>query len=573
MVRKYGRADYLTLCEVQVYGMKRSPHQKRKRMIKRMAKRRHRHVKRRRKHKGVVRRTCSCTNDIHCRPFRGNFFDIHHARAFQMAKIGKEEVQMGLYHCRPAQRWSGGLKIACMKGMAVKKSNGRTVQAYVRRRLDYRGKKLQARLTAGGAYVTLRNAAHVEQTNGVCGGKSMYKSLGKKGNWRINGRVVKKNGLFACNDCKLGVGVWGAQCDCKQYMLSSARQFFSRKFAGPKSKKVKKFRKSKLVIRKQKIRHLTSQCVRAFYRTPIGKLTMRHKTLRLTISRFARGCALDRLAGFKPKKTGNRNRMVANVCRAARAMANGKKPKKMLCRIVAKCGLKSKKCDVSKPKRTIKYTRSAGGRGGRPVHSYCRKGRYINFWKVRSGRFVNNLQGRCSDGKWLRKCGGRGGRLHHTRRSSQRIVVRTGAWMDKFSIFGGNGGGRHVLNCGRGWQISGYRMRCGALVDRIQFQCRFGKAWRGMRIKKRKIRKPPKKKVFRARKLGGPRRRRKVRRAKKPKVLADEKQMEKKGGMRRNRNRKGAGRANVKGCKVTERWANAHLKWCAWSSWGPWRGR
>jgi len=151
-----------------------------------------------------------------------------------MAKIGKEVAQMGLYSCRPPQRWSGGLKIACMKAVAVKTSSGSVKQAYVRRRLDYRGKKMQVRLTPGAAFVTLRGGARPEHSDGVCGGKKEYKNSGRGGRQRQIGRV-KTNGKFPCNDCKLGVGVWGAQCDCKQFMLSRSDQLFSRKFAGPRA--------------------------------------------------------------------------------------------------------------------------------------------------------------------------------------------------------------------------------------------------------------------------------------------------------------------------------------------------
>ena len=39
-------------------------------------------------------------------------------------------------------------------------------------------------------------------------------------------------------------------------------------------------------------------------------------------------------------------------------------------------------------------------------------------------RLVDRLQGRCSNGKWLRPCGGRGGRETRRFASSQKIIVR-----------------------------------------------------------------------------------------------------------------------------------------------------
>jgi hypothetical protein len=126
------------------------------------------------------------------------------------------------------------------------------------------------------------------------------------------------------------------------------------------------------------------------------------------------------------------------------------------------------------PKR-VTYTPARGGNGGGAVHSYCRSGKHINYWRIRSGSLVDSLQGRCSDGRWLRRCGGRGGGFWQGHLSTQQIWVRTGALVDKFNHRGGNGGGRHLLSCrrfGSQFRISGYRLRCGALVDKVQFQCR-----------------------------------------------------------------------------------------------------
>jgi len=59
----------------------------------------------------------------------------------------------------------------------------------------------------------------------------------------------------------------------------------------------------------------------------------------------------------------------------------------------------------------------------------------------------------------------------------------------------------------------------------------------------------------------------------KPRFMGDEKQMQKSGGKTRQRHRKGAGRGKgPKGCKVSEKWANAHLTWCSWDSWSSWKG-
>lgn len=56
-----------------------------------------------------------------------------------------------------------------------------------------------------------------------------------------------------------------------------------------------------------------------------------------------------------------------------------------------------------------------------------------------------------------------------------------------------------------------------------------------------------------------------------PPVEARQKQVERRGGKLRRRARDGAGHGNPKGCKVTQAWANSHVKWCPWAGWSGWR--
>lgn len=121
----------------------------------------------------------------------------------------------------------------------------------------------------------------------------------------------------------------------------------------------------------------------------------------------------------------------------------------------------------------LKYTAAYGGRGGRAVDSYCSSG-YINYWQVRSGSLVDRIRGRCSNGRWLRSCGGRGGGFWQGRTSSRAISIKYGRLIDKFNGRGGNGGRWATLNCGAGFKITGYKTRCGSLVDRVQLQCKSG---------------------------------------------------------------------------------------------------
>jgi len=124
--------------------------------------------------------------------------------------------------------------------------------------------------------------------------------------------------------------------------------------------------------------------------------------------------------------------------------------------------------------RTTKYTAVAGGGGGSAISSYCPDGFYIDYWKVRTGSLVDRVQGRCSDGSWLQVCGGTGGSETHgvPRWGHQRMYVRTGSVVDQFNGRGGNGGGGSWLDCGAGYKITGYQLRCGSLVDRVRFQCK-----------------------------------------------------------------------------------------------------
>ena len=129
---------------------------------------------------------------------------------------------------------------------------------------------------------------------------------------------------------------------------------------------------------------------------------------------------------------------------------------------------------ASKPPRITKHTPSFGGNDGGAVNSYCPDGHYINWWRIRTGSLVDRIQGRCSNGVWLSKCGGSGGGESQGSgvNGAQKMYVRTGAVVDQFNGRGGNGGAGHWLDCGSGFKVTGYLSRCGSLVDKVQFQCK-----------------------------------------------------------------------------------------------------
>jgi len=116
------------------------------------------------------------------------------------------------------------------------------------------------------------------------------------------------------------------------------------------------------------------------------------------------------------------------------------------------------------------WTPYRGGAGGAPVTSFCPNGQFISYWRIRSGALVDSIQGRCNGGKWLRKCGGNGGRASVKKTRSRDLSVRSGNLVDQFMARGGNGGKASTLSCGTG-QISGYSLRCGALVDGVKLLC------------------------------------------------------------------------------------------------------
>jgi hypothetical protein len=159
-----------------------------------------------------------------------------------------------------------------------------------------------------------------------------------------------------------------------------------------------------------------------------------------------------------------------------------------------------------KPALPAKYTGAVGGSAGASCEARCADGAYIKSWKLRTSAFVDSIQGLCSDGNWLKACGGDGGALSEVPGDSHAIPVRygpsaeclrvracaracasararapvcvcscvcvcvfvqsggdsriyccrSGNVVDKFNDKGGNGGAYSELNCGAGYKIAGY---------------------------------------------------------------------------------------------------------------------
>jgi hypothetical protein len=88
---------------------------------------------------------------------------------------------------------------------------------------------------------------------------------------------------------------------------------------------------------------------------------------------------------------------------------------------------KAAKPDAPAPKPDLpaKYTDPVGGTSpGKPCEFKCADGAFIKSWKLTTSLLVDSIQGRCSDGNWLTKCGGEGGTLSEVTGDSHTIPVR-----------------------------------------------------------------------------------------------------------------------------------------------------
>ena len=77
-----------------------------------------------------------------------------------------------------------------------------------------------------------------------------------------------------------------------------------------------------------------------------------------------------------------------------------------------------------KPDLPAKYTDPVGGDSGTSCEFKCADNAYIRGWKLRTSAVVDSIQGLCSDGNWLTKCGGEGGTLSEVDSDSHAIPVR-----------------------------------------------------------------------------------------------------------------------------------------------------
>lgn len=543
--------------------------------------------------KGVkFRRSCTCTNDIHCKPFRGGWFDLHWVATYVFVKDEKsgDYAQISTYHCRGGARpaWSGGLAIACLDSGAAMcngKKYGPALRGHPRLRINCKG----FHGTVGSTAMAI-SLGSIDDKTGICGGKHLHKS---NGNFKVNGQLRKRRvyagaqGPFSCADCFTGVGAWGAQCACREFMVKRDKQITTPKPYPSKAQLGRWHVKPQIDL--AKVRELVAKCSRTFYLTPVGRLVLQHTGLWQTVARYAKGCAMDHMAKYKPKMVPNTEKVTANMCRQARVMADKAKDS-LLCRIVQLCKLKSKKCGVTTPQNLWReWAKKNKGKldffSKYPKFKYKKK--YSNKWPR-----CTNIE--CLDSQTQKTfeelCDKYTGCTGFTFPSGKGKTDKGSGCLKRCGRkeFGGKGKGKHSYwgkvdpsmpkrKTPRQKKLKQIMKRA---VRRVAVEPKVVNAKNPANKAKKLVKKVVKKiaKVMAAKpkevkKLVKKAEKQvidKVAPAGKRGLVANQQQTQTKNGKKRTRKRSGAGKWAKHGCKVTQQWANAHIEWCPWGSWGNW---
>jgi len=223
-----------------------------------------------------------------------------------------------------------------------------------------------------------------------------------------------------------------------------------------------------------------------------------------------------------------------------------------------------------------KYTQEVGGDGGSVCEDKCPAGAYITHWKLRTGSLVDSIMGLCTNGQWLKYCGGTGGNAWEGDGDAHSIPVRSGSMIDKFLDQGGNGGNYATLDCGAGYKIGGYKTAAdNDVLFKLSLYC----------VPSASVTQaPPASATVGNKKAGRPAGANEAASPVEataptssgpndavPPVEATERQKQEQAGKTRSRSRDGAGDGDViTPCKATVAWADSHLDWCPWGGWEPW---
>jgi hypothetical protein len=350
---------------------------------------------------------CYGTGDPHFYPFIGGKFDLHHEGVFDAFKNGKVRIQMRLKTCREKKPWSGGLSVKCITGLAVRTAEGQIVETSTTSRgLKLDGHALTTRRDLDGGetivpgaikskYKTTKHLIHAEgyqiglysmalyntfyitlseegrglfgKSPGVCGGggKSQYKMV-KNAEKSEDNMAREKNGYgtigYPCQSCIAGVGYMGAMCKCQEFVLAPSSQLFTTKTPLPKWHKPVK-PETEHGEDAKKLKSAKQHCLSTMLANPVGGLSFQHPDLKPLVLDAVDNCAEDREEGDNPEgeKDGhlmnhgaegsasggkfNAEEAIQMLCDETQAIVRRKDPSKVLCAIVAKCALKSDRCD------------------------------------------------------------------------------------------------------------------------------------------------------------------------------------------------------------------------------------
>ena len=123
-------------------------------------------------------------------------------------------------------------------------------------------------------------------------------------------------------------------------------------------------------------------------------------------------------------------------------------------------------------------TSTLGGGGGSPFNANCPNGEYISQWYGASGRALDRVGAKCSDGTNLGPFGGGGGNGWSSSVGGPytNFSGRAGSGVDKFSGYGGGGGNAWNDSCPNG-VATGIFGGSGRVVDRLGIRCSMPYKW------------------------------------------------------------------------------------------------
>lgn len=338
---------------------------------------------------------CQSTGDPHIFPFIGGKFDIHHEGVFTVMQHKSFIFQSKLTYCRPARAWSGGLSLKCNFGFAVQTSEGQVFETNGGiKHILHNGKKVHKRLSRfpGPAVVRIKRKkmkirgvagtimpADREFTiltkdyylklltmkeyssfflslsrngrkmfghaPGICGGggqhtyvrpPNMEASEDNQAKMRNGGRLFG----YPCKKCVAGLGYVGALCNCHEFLVQPEQQLFHNKLKPGLWEKM-----GKPKLNQEKLLIASRKCLKFIVAAPAGRLAWGHPALRSMLLSSVNDCALDSLSGAaEGHRRFNRAELVTNVCEATKGLVSQRAPSKVLCSIVSKCGLKTRRC-------------------------------------------------------------------------------------------------------------------------------------------------------------------------------------------------------------------------------------